>query len=102
MSNPLASVKDGLINIIRNVSRLRFLYLFPYYKKGSFLKLKNIERVILTEKCSRIKITPQNGRMRPCVDGEIIDAGETEFEICPEAFNFVVPSKCAEQLAKNH
>jgi len=97
MSNPLASVKDGLINIniIKNVSRLKFLRLFPYYMKGSFLKLKNIQKVILSEKCSKVKITPMDGKMRICVDGEIIDAGETEFEICHNAFNFVVPEKVA-------
>ena len=95
MSNPLASVKDGLINIniIKNISRLKFLHLLPYYMKGNFLELKNIEKVILSEKCSKVKITPLDGKMRICVDGEIIDAGETEFEICHNAFNFVVPEK---------
>jgi YegS/Rv2252/BmrU family lipid kinase len=97
MSNPLASVKDGLINIniIKNVSRLKFLRLLPYYMKGNFLNLKNIHKVILSEKCSRVKITPLDGKMRICVDGEIIDAGETEFEICHNAFNFVLPQKYA-------
>lgn len=95
MSNPLASVKDGFINIniIKNVSRLKFLRLLPYYMKGNFLKLKNIHEVILSEKCSKVKITPLNGKMRICVDGEIIDAGETEFEICHNAFNFVLPQR---------
>lgn len=95
MSNPLASVKDGFINIniIKNVSRLKFLRLLPYYMKGSFLKLKNIQKIILSEKCSKVKITPLDGKMRICVDGEIIDAGETDFEICHNAFNFVVPQK---------
>lgn len=97
MSNPLASVKDGFINIniINNVSRMKFLRLLPYYMKGNFLELKNIEKIILSEKCSKVKITPLDGKMRICVDGEIINAGETEFEICHGAFNFVVPEKYA-------
>jgi len=95
MSNPLASVKDGLINInvIKNVSRLKFIHLFPYYVKGNYLKIKNIHKIILTEKCTKVKITPLDGKMRLCIDGEIIDAGTTEFEICHNAFNFVLPQK---------
>ena len=61
--------------------------------KGNFLELKNIQKVIVSEKCSKVKITPLGGKMRICVDGEIIDAGDTEFEICHNAFNFVVPEK---------
>ena len=92
-SNPLASVTDGYINIniIKDVSRLKFLTLLPYYMKGTHIKLKNIEKVILCEKCSKIKVSPGGGNMRLCVDGEIIDAGETEFEICHNAFNFILP-----------
>lgn len=94
-SNPLASVHDGLmsINIIRNVSRLHLLYLLPFYMRGNFLKLKNIDKVILSEKCSKVKLIPLDGPIRICVDGEIIDAEETEFEICHEAFRFIVPAK---------
>ncbi len=47
----------------------------------------------MSEKCSKIKLTPLDGNMRLCVDGEIIDAGETEFEICHNAFRFVLPQK---------
>ena len=95
MSNPLASVTDGLINIniVKNVSRMKFLRLLPYYMKGNYFNLKNIDKVILSLKCSKVKITPTDGKMRLCVDGEIMDAGETEFEICHNAFNFVVPQK---------
>ncbi len=94
-SNPLASVRDGYmnINIIKNVSRLKFIYLLPYYMKGSFLRLKNIDKVILSEKYREITVTPLDGKIRLCIDGEIIDAGKTRFEICPAAFNFVLPGK---------
>ncbi len=92
-SNPLASVHDGFINIniIKNVSRLQFMRLLPHYMKGTFLKLKGIEKIISSEKCKRVVITPIGKNMRLCNDGEISTAGRTEFEIVPDAFNFVVP-----------
>ena len=93
-SNPLAELNDGLINvnIINNVSRLRFITLLPYYMKGNFLKLKGIEKIISSVKCRKVKITPLSGTIRICNDGEICDAGEIEFEIVHNAFNFVVPN----------
>ena len=95
MSNPLASIKDGLINIniIKNVSRLKFISLLPYYMKGTVLKLPHIDKYITSEKCHKITITPNTGNIRICVDGEITDAGKTNFEIVHNAFNFVIPCK---------
>ena len=92
-SNPLASVVDGFmdINMIQNVSRLRFISLLPYYMKGTFLKVSGIEKYIRSEKCREVILTPKTGRMRLCIDGEVVDAGRTEFKIVPEAFRFVLP-----------
>jgi hypothetical protein len=98
-SNPLAEVNDGLINIniIKNVSRLRFISLLPYYMKGTFLKLKGIDKVIASEKCSEVVITPECGKIRLCIDGEIVDAGKTRFKALHNAFNFVIPAKMAKR-----
>lgn len=94
MSNPLASVQDGLINIniVNNVSRMEFIGLLPHYMKGDFLSLKNIEKVIRSVKCTKAVITPLTGAVRLCIDGEIADMGKTEFEIVHNAFNFVLPA----------
>lgn len=94
-SNPLACVTDGLINIniIKNVSRLRFISLLPKYMNGTVLEVKNVQRFITSEKCRKITVLPKNGKMRLCIDGEIVDAGNTEFEILPGAFSFVVPQE---------
>lgn len=94
-SNPLASIKDGLIsiNIIRNVSRCRFITLLPHYMKGTFNKISGIEKYISSEKCKKVIVTPNSGKMRICIDGEIIDAEKTQFEIVHNAFNFVLPYK---------
>ncbi len=92
-SNPLASVRDGFINvnIIKNISRLKFIRLLPYYMRGTHMKLKGIEDTISSVKCKKIKVTPMEGNFKICTDGEITDAGVTEFEVVPDAINFVVP-----------
>ncbi len=93
-SNPLASVSDGLlnINIIQNVSRLRFISLLPHYMKGTHLKLPGIEKVITTKGCRRMTLIPRDGKIRLCIDGEITDGGITDFEIVPGAVRFVLPA----------
>ena len=60
--------------------------------KGTHMSVKNIDKVITVKKSREIVITPLDGKMRLCVDGEIIDAGKTRFEICPGAFKFVLPT----------
>ncbi len=94
-SNPAACVHDGLmnVNIIKDISRLRFISLLPHYMKGTHPYIKGIEKIIDNEGCKRITIRPRRGIMRLCIDGEISSAGETEFEIIHDAFNFVVPEK---------
>ena len=98
-SNPLACVQDGLINvnIVRDVPRRAFATLLPLYMKGTFLGKKGIEKIISSVKCKKMTITPNKaGVIRICIDGEIADAGKTEFEIVHNAFNFVVPQKLVE------
>lgn len=92
-SNPLASVCDGQmdINLVQNISRLRLMGILPYYMKGTFLKLKGIRRIINLVQCKKITVTPLNGNIRLCIDGEIADAGKTEFSVCPNAFRLVAP-----------
>lgn len=101
-SNPLASVHDGFldVNIIKNISRTNFLTKLPFYMKGTHIRLRGIEKVIASEKCKRATIEPLGGKMRLCVDGEIVDAKKTEFEIVPNAFAFVIPSKRAETMTE--
>lgn len=93
-SNPLAAVNDGFIdiNIIKNITRCRFISLLPHYMKGTFLKLKNIDRYIMSLKGKRITVIPNPEKIRISNDGEIYDMGTIEFEIVPNAFSFVIPS----------
>lgn len=94
-SNPFASTSDGLINInvIKNVSRLKFISLLPHYMKGTVFKIRGIEKYITSKKCKHIKITPNTDAFRLCIDGEIMNGGVTEFDIIPAAFNFVIPGE---------
>ncbi len=96
-SNPLASIKDGLIsvNIIKNVTRRKFISLLPHYMKGTFCTVSGIERYISSQNCRNVTVTPNKGKMRICIDGEIMDAEKTQFEIVHNAFNFVLPYKKA-------
>ena len=94
-SNSLASVSDGFINIniIKNLSRTRFLTLLPSYMKGTVLERRGVEKYVSSPKCKTITVTPNNGDIRISVDGEIISAQKTDFEIVHNAFNFVIPQK---------
>ena len=93
-SNPDAVLNDGQmdINVVYNISRLNFMSKLPFYMKGTHRKLKNIEKCIYSQKCKTLQVTPLEEKMRICVDGEIIETGETVFEVIPEAFEFIVPS----------
>lgn len=93
-SNPTAKVQDGVmdVNIIYNISRLNFLTKLPFYMKGTHIQLKGIEKVIAAHTCKEMTVTPAGGTMRLCVDGEITDAGETNFKVIPGSISFVVPA----------
>ena len=101
-SNPLASVHNGKmnVNIVYNISRINFMSKFPYYMKGTHIKLKGIEDIINNTQCEKVVITPHCGKMRLCTDGEISDAGRTEFSIVNNAFKFVLPRKDAVLVEK--
>lgn len=92
-SAPTASINDGImdVNVIYNVSRLDFVKKFPYYSKGTHMELPDIEKILLFKQCKTAKITPLDGNMRLCVDGEIVDAGEVTMEMLPLAVNVLVP-----------
>ena len=85
---------DGImdVNVIYNVSRMDFLKKFPHYAKGTHMELPDIDQILYAGTCRKARITPLEGTMRLCIDGEIVDAGEIEFEMVPAAFNLLVPA----------
>lgn len=94
-SSPMASTSDGLmdINIIYNVKRTEFIKKFPYYSKGTHMELPDISKILYAAQAKRIAITPNEGTMRLCADGEIVDAGRVDMEIVHDAFSFLIPQR---------
>lgn len=92
-SSPEAKPDDGRMdyNIITNVKRTEFFKLFPHYAKGTHMSVPGIERILHSGQAKQIVITPNEGNMRLCADGEITDAGRVEMEIQEKAFTFLVP-----------
>lgn len=94
-SSPLASTCDGRmdVNIIYNVGRIDFLKKFPYYAKGTHLDLPDIDDILYCDTCTTARITPLDGTMRLCTDGEIVNAETVAFEMVPGTFRMILPAK---------
>ena len=92
-SAPTASINDGVmdVNVIYDITRTKFLKKFPHYSKGTHMELPDIDDFLLFRQCREAVITPLDGSMRLCVDGEIVDAGEVKMEMMPLAVNVLVP-----------
>lgn len=90
---PKASVDDGFmdINVIYDITRREFIKKLPYYAKGTHMELSNVGDFLCYKKCRQVVITPLDGSMKLCIDGEIRNAGKVCMEIIPEAVNFIVP-----------
>ena len=92
-SAPTASINDGVmdVNVIYDITRTKFLKKFPHYSKGTHMELPDIDDFLLFRQCKEATITPLDGSMRLCVDGEIVDAGEVKMQMMPLAVNVLVP-----------
>ena len=61
------------------------------------MELPDIGDILLFRQCKKAVITPLDGTMRLCTDGEIIDAGAVTMEVIPQAVKVLVPkAKVAE------
>jgi len=92
---PKADINDGMmdVSIVKDVSLISFLRLFPEYKKGTHLAVKNIEDIVDYSQCKSLSIEPELCNMRVCTDGEISETGPIRIEIVPSAIHFNVPAK---------
>lgn len=94
-SSPQAKTDDGLmdVNVVLDMSRVKFLKLFPSYKKGTHFQVKGIEKMVQAYPCQRATIEPLDGEMRVCADGEICTAERITLEVVSKAINFVRPKE---------
>lgn len=90
---PDAITNDGImdVSLVKKASRRDFVRLFGKYKKGTHLQDARARELFIYKKAKRVTVVPRNGKMKLCVDGEIMEAGKTMFEIVPGAVNFSVP-----------
>ncbi len=90
---PYARTDDGLmdVSLVRDTNRRTFLKLVAKYKDGTHLEAKAAKGLVIYKKTKSLTITPNGGRMRVCVDGEMMTAGAASFRIVPQAVSFVLP-----------
>ena len=96
-SAPLAVVDDGEfdINIINDISRLKFIKLFPAFRRGEHAgDIPGIKDIIDMRKMTSVELLPYGmDELTICVDGEIQTTKGIIIEICPKALNFIVPAR---------
>ncbi|MBR2674228.1 MAG: hypothetical protein IKE52_02060 [Mogibacterium sp.] len=85
-SCPFALMDDGLIELmaINDVSRMRFIRLFPRFRAGRIFETENIEKLIKYRRAKRITIEPLLAdKMKFVTDGEVLETGKLTIQIQP-------------------
>ncbi len=91
---PDADLSDGILNveIVRNISRSRFISMVSDYKKGTHIDLERGELkekfkdIVYYKKCVAVKI---EGVKSVCADGEIFEEDTIEVQVIPKALNYI-------------
>ncbi len=94
LSSPRSCLDDGFMDVMiidKNVSRSRFINLFPIYKKGHHIGNPKFDNYITYRKCRELTITAKEDFLRLCVDGELYTYEKVHFKVIPQAFRFIVP-----------
>ncbi len=92
-SNPSASIHDGVmdINVVSDINRLGIFKLLPRYMKGTHMEMKEVDKIIKVYTTKEVTITPLDGTMRICIDGEIESSSEITITAQRDAFRFLKP-----------
>lgn len=93
-SAPQAMVDDGYfdLNIVNDVSRLKFIKLLPKYKEGTHLEVDGIDKIIYVKKSKQLSLKPKGTKdFGICIDGEISRTEGINIEICEKALRLIVP-----------
>jgi diacylglycerol kinase family enzyme len=95
---PYAVTDDGImdVSIIKDISRILFIRLFPSYSKGIHMEQTRIstERFVeysTEDKLSIEAIDPAGFRL--CTDGEITTQHKVDMEVVKGGFNFIIPAQ---------
>ena len=88
-----AATEDGLIEVtaIQPISIVRFAGMIGYYKKGTYLDRKKIQKIISYRRAKHLLIESD----RPFyigIDGELLHGNHFEIENLRRALRFAVPS----------
>ncbi len=91
---PDADLSDGILNveIVRNISRSKFISMVSDYKKGTHIDLESGElkekfkELVYYKKCVAVKI---EGVKSVCADGEIFEENTVEVQVIPKALNYI-------------
>ncbi len=92
-SSPESLVDDGIIevSVIKEVSRSKFISLYPSYSKGTHIDSLEAEGILDYHRVRRLKIMSNTGTMKVSNDGEIMLPHSLELEVVPKAVKFSVP-----------
>ena len=89
---PLASVKDGLIDVClcKKLKRTTMMKYVLSFKDGTYLQRKGIDRWVDYRKCKKVRITMPKSTVIG-YDGNVTYATEIEAEIVPAAMQLIIP-----------
>lgn len=91
-SCPNADITDGLIELlaIKDLTRRRFVSLFPKYKAGKLFSIPGADELATYTQAQHIVIEPMLGPdMKFVADGEIFTTGTLHIDIAPAAIRVV-------------
>ena len=95
-SSPTSVLNDGIIelNLINNLSRRRFLGIFPKFKKGEHMDLPGVDEIVEVRGCKEAMLESHDSfEFFICVDGEIKTTQGIRVNVVPEGLNFIIPAK---------
>lgn len=91
-SNPRAKMNDGNIDtlFIKDISRLKFITLISYYKKGTHLENARLEKIVSPYKLGSVDMVFDK-ETNISIDGEIVKENKLHMSIAKEELGFLVP-----------
>ena len=95
-SNPRASLRDGLIDVLQilPVSRLTFLRLIGSYKAGTHLDGDKNAKILSAFKCRSLRMIFDHDQ-NICIDGDVSQTRDLHVEVVPDAVRVSLPRGAA-------